>query len=541
MSHPTQLELSMYADEALGDPAAGAVSAHLADCHECRAVVAALQAEAGAITMALQAGEDAPAAMPQFSRPISLRSFAIANIGTGLVLWLAQFLWKTIFGELVINASSRITSFYLPDAYAVSSQFLLHLIERGTAMFDAYIGFIVVCFTAALTLWLLMSSRRFSVTHNVCLLVTATCVFTMTTPSAMALDVRKSDNVLTIGADEVIEDTLMLASETILVEGTVNGDLIAVGQRVDITGQVSGNIITFAETVTLKGDAGGMVLGAASTFTVEGSASGNLWAAGEKVNIGANSQIGGNLTTAAQRVLMQGSVGRDLHAASETVEIEGQVDQNLVVAGRQLRLLGDAQVGGNVRFHTSDPDGLHRAESASVMGEVTFEEAPEGASGGSRYRSIEFYLWKLAYLFGAFVTGLLLLWLLPSMRNIALGSGMQTFKTACFGLLGMISVPVAALVLGLTIIGLPLAMIAIALWLIALYLAKVLVGAIVGRMLFQADSNSWQSLLAGLAIVVVAINIPYIGGVIGALVTLVGLGLIVEYLLRLFNVRGAAA
>ncbi len=83
MSHPSQLELSMYADEALGEPAAAAISAHLQGCTHCRAVAAALETETRAITNALLVREDAPVAIPTFCRPMSLRSFAIANIGAG--------------------------------------------------------------------------------------------------------------------------------------------------------------------------------------------------------------------------------------------------------------------------------------------------------------------------------------------------------------------------------------------------------------------------------------------------------------------------
>jgi len=123
MTHLTELQLSMHADAALMGDEADLVTAHLQSCTQCQAALAASSSELVALQQALQAPLDAPQplAIPAIEYPTSLSKFAMVNIATGLVIWLAQFLWKTIFGEMIVNGAAWLTSVYVPDLYAVAS------------------------------------------------------------------------------------------------------------------------------------------------------------------------------------------------------------------------------------------------------------------------------------------------------------------------------------------------------------------------------------------------------------------------------------
>jgi hypothetical protein len=78
---------------------------------------------------------------------------------------------------------------------------------------------------------------------------------------------------------------------------------------------------------------------------------------------------------------------------------------------------------------------------------------------------------------------------------------------------------------------------------IGLYLSKTLLALVIGRSLFRDPTrppHDAVALLAGLAIVIVAINVPLVGGLANFLLTIVGFGMIVSMALARFN-RGAAA
>jgi hypothetical protein len=103
--------------------------------------------------------------------------------------------------------------------------------------------------------------------------------------------------------------------------------------------------------------------------------------------------------------------------------------------------------------------------------------------------------------------------------------------------------PIAALIVCFTIVGIPIAILTFLLGAIGLYFSKTIVAQIIGRALFRSPNGPPHyaaTLAAGLAIVIVVINLPWIGGFANLVLTLVGLGLIVTVLFGHFN-RGAAA
>jgi hypothetical protein len=113
-------------------------------------------------------------------------------------------------------------------------------------------------------------------------------------------------------------------------------------------------------------------------------------------------------------------------------------------------------------------------------------------------------------------------------------------KTAGIGLVTLVSVPIIALIVAITLVGLPFSFIAIIAWLLLIYLAKIVVGAFVGRMMLSSTKyaeNIALILLAGITTILVAINLPAIGGVISFLLTIVGVGLIVQRMFAALSER----
>ena len=539
MNHPSELKLSMYADAALGAEEAASLQQHIDSCPTCQAALAAVRDEArliGAVLNIEEHGMVSATTVPKFSKPTSLSGFALANVVAGLAVWLAQFLWKTVFGELVVNAATWIASIYLPDVYAMASATALHLIKEGTAMFDAYVGLVAVSLLTVATLALMVRYRKTQGAPIVCLLVFGV-VLAMPAPVS-ALDIRSDRDVVTIGAADTVDDTLIVAAETVLIEGTVTGDVVAAARRIEVSGTVEGNLLGFSETVAVSGVVNGTVLGAASSLDFLGSAVGSdLWVAGETLRIDDDARIGGNATVATGTTSMDGSVAKDLYAFGETVELGGTLGQDLEAFAARVRLLGEAKVGGDVRYRTEDEDDLHVADTAQVGGEVVFLGVPEALRDRNRYATGAFYLWELAWLAAAFIVGLIFLWLVPGTRSLSLGAGVDALKTSGVGLLTLVGVPILAVLAGITLVGLPLSLILIVAWALAFYLAQIVVASMVGRMLMSGrDSLAW-TLLAGLFVVAVAVNLPFIGGIISFVLTIVGMGLLVQYLLGVLPTR----
>ena len=111
-------------------------------------------------------------------------------------------------------------------------------------------------------------------------ILAALLVLTFITP-AQAFDSRGGDRVV-IGSDEVINDALYVGSEVFVLDGTVNGDVIAFGQTVTINGTVDGDLMAAAQTVVVNGEVTGAIRMAGSVLFVgeEASIGGDIVSAG---------------------------------------------------------------------------------------------------------------------------------------------------------------------------------------------------------------------------------------------------------------------
>lgn len=539
MNHLGELQLSELLDRTTETSPASEQSDHLNECPHCQAQLAALSRENALIATALNREADAYAAtidIPTFTPPASLSRFAMINLSTALVIWLAQFLWKTLFGELIVNAATTITSVYVPDLYAAANTTFLHYLKEGTTMLDTYLGFVLFGLCLLTLIWALAKFRSHRAVVSLCLLTTVS--LTLLTPApASALEIRREDDgVITIPADEAIDDSLLAAAETILVKGKVSGDLIAAGRRVEIDGSVAGNLITFAEIITIRGTVGGTVITAGSQVElVGGRIEGDMWAAARNLRMDAKSNIAHNLLATAESVALAGSVANELHSFAETLELNGELGGNLHASGRQVRLLESSVIKGNAILRVPAEDALQRSATAQLLGglemdEKRFNKHDRGHRGGGK-----FYLWQMARLISALLVGLALFWYMPALKHLSLPGGLDGLKTTGFGLAIVIAVPILAVLLIITLVGIPLASIVLLLWLLLLYCAKIIIGAYLGRSVLvrtNARDNDLLVLLVGLALVIIATNIPLIGGTLNLLMTIAGTGLIMQQLMH---------
>jgi len=543
MTHLSELQLSQFADNGMPRPDMPAAEQHLDNCTTCQSNLLNATKEVAIFRAALEAdlAKTAPAiTIPAFVYPTSVSRFAMVNIATGLIIWLAQFLWKTVFGEVVMNGAGWLTSIYVPDLYNVASATVLVYLEEGTAMFDNYLALIASCVLLLTGLWLVLLYRKSQLGLTIGLALMISISATAPSP-ANALELRHDKRVVTVSETETINDTLFVASETVIIKGAINGDLVATGQRITIDGSVSGNVFAFAESITIRGDVAGLVIGAGSSVELIGSkVSGNLAIAGEKLSMDDESSVAGNAMMAGNNATIDGPVGQDLYTFTETTELNSSVGQNMETFSNRVRLLDNANIAGNARLRVKDQEHLHRSTGAIVNGEIEFLDLPDQLADASPYAGIKFYLWQLARLLSAVLAGLVLLWLVPQFRAVRIGTGVEVLTTVGMGLVTLVSLPIIAAVLAITLIGLPFTFLAVVSWLMFIYLAKIVVGLFVGKTLLtntRYANNDFALLMAGIATVLVAVNLPAIGGIASFLITTFGIGLIAQQLLMAIKSR----
>jgi hypothetical protein len=280
-------------------------------------------------------------------------------------------------------------------------------------------------------------------------------------------------------------------------------------RRLDLSGTVHGNVVSLTETVGLNGHVGR----SAHSFA-------------RAVTLASDAQVRDDLMAFAAEADLHGRVGRDVLAFASVTRVAGQVESDLSAWTGRLWLEAPARIGGDLVAHVSRPEVVSMDPAARVNGSRRIDLP---AAHASRYLTPAFYLWRLVWLAASFVTGLVVYQLAPWLlvdhtRDLA-----ALLKPFGLGFVVLVATPGAAILAAVSLIGLPLALIVLGLWLAALYLSGILAAAAIGRAVLSGGQRTApafaRSLLSGLLLLTVAVNLPYVGDVLRVLAVLFGLGL----------------
>jgi cytoskeletal protein CcmA (bactofilin family) len=395
----------------------------------------------------------------------------------------------------------------------------------------------------------------------VSLLLGSLCAFVAVRP-LYATDFRGGDTII-VGENEVIDDDLFISGDVVTINGTVKGNLFATGTTVTINGHVEGSLFGAGRTIILNSPVDGSVYVGSYALTL-----------GEGAQIGRNLNFGGFSLTAQPG----STIGRSLYGGGYQFLLSGAVADDVNVGSGALELNGT--VGGDVRGSVGSPGegspsvympefegavtpvdpGLRVREGATIGGDLNVElttttadqaqPAPFYSPANAQFR------WAIGEVLALLIIGLLFLYLRPSLLHQAGGAVQHSLLASLgIGLLILVVVMIAVPV----IIGLLVALAVVGGWLtlgqlvgdvvglgmvtlvfgLGLFIftagmvTKIVVAYAGGRLLVQrlltteglSAAQSTLALVLGLVIYIALRSIQFgIGGIIGFLVTLVGLG-----------------
>jgi anti-sigma factor RsiW len=495
----SEFQCCVYADGELPAHEAHQVADHLDTCETCRQIVATLRNESRVLVECLQATdfidfelEDETLAAPQ-ARSLSLVRFAAFVLAMSALLRPVLDLFDELGFQGILN--------WLPVAAPSIVPAVISLVDSVWS----HAGWIAL--SAIFVLGLFLFSRRSLVTSSILSMLTLLTVFSS---SSYGLDIRGGEKPVTVPSGETVDDTLVVAGNSVTIDGTVTGDLVAFTREVIIRGTVKGSVISFARRVEIEGTVEGSVVGFAESVRARGEVAHNIYAFAKNVNVDAGAQVGENLTMFASESDIDGAIGKDAYAWVGSIGVSDR-----------------ASIGRNL-FARVGRRGSAQVASGATVGGFTDIRNPQPAP--SRYVRLSFYVWQIIWLTGSFLSGLALFWMFPALSRASFANTQELLVSAGVGFLTFVALPIAAVLAAITLVGLPLGMIALAGWGVAVYAAKIVVAAFLGQSLLGAGSNPASPtalvLLAGLVPIFIATNLPYIGGVINFLLVLVGLGAI---------------
>ena len=505
----------LYADRELPLDETEQVEAHLFVCPRCRALVEALSAENRVLAEALEATP----ALPTSRLGISL--FWMAASALLVAFGLDRAL--TWLKELIPGSTEWLNPFSASGAQMVLFYASAYLTSEGPVLLKAISTVVGILALGGLVLVVV----RFVIRRGpsaVALLPLGILLVSLPHP-ASAIETRHGVRV-TVPTSQTVDASLFASGQSVEIDGTVNGNLFVSAQRVVIRGTVKGDVFSPSQSVDVEGTVGGSVYTFAHTVTVSGEVKGSIMTWAEDVEVLTAGRVQNDVMAGADTVRVNGAVGRDVTCLAGTVQAAGSIGRNLHAHANQILLASTARVGGDLKAYINNRTDLTVEPGATIRGKTAILQPVHRPS---RYTQPRFYFWQAVRLGAAFLIGLLLNWLFPSMFTLRLETPGSVLRAGGTGFLVLVVTPIAAIVVCVTLIGLPIGLIGLAFWGMGLYLAKVFVASYVGDGLLRPKIGPPRpfalSLLLGLFLLFIAFNLPHIGGWISLLTILLGLGI----------------
>jgi len=349
---------------------------------------------------------------------------------------------------------------------------------------------------------------------------------------ALAADFAVGE-VYTLSENEQVED-FYVAGGNVVISGTTN-DITAAGGKVLLLGDATGDILAAGGTVDILGTVGDDIRVAGGEITIGTNVPGDLVIAGGAVHILEGSIVQGDVFVAGGEVIIDGTIEKDLQVYGGKTTLNGLVVNNANISVDEAFMLGEkGAIGGNLTYES--PVALSDEDQNKISGEIAYE----GSSFAAAEKTAGFLLAGilgaalLARLLMLIVAALVLVWFFKGIMQKVASYSLEHFgKSTLIGFAALILVPVASVILLVSVFGMMLGFIGLASYVLVLMLAKVCAGILTGAALSQWIKKQaivdWKwAILGVLALEIISI-IPLIGWFVGFVIFLAALGSLVVF------------
>ena len=534
-SHFDEVTGLLYLEGQLDDEHAHEVSDHIAACPACGQLLRALQNESIWLKEALAVEEES---IPAHLISAPQRNSAHWGWIAALTLCAAGFytLWTGYIQPSLAGASQAGFS----QGGVLQLIFFEGAFWKGWDAMRSMTELLAIATLGGLAIWLLRRQwRRFTAISFV---MGALILGLAVVPSAFAADVERgtpSNPTYTLPAGQEVMTDLIVLADRVRIDGDVDGDLIAFSQDIVVNGHIKGDVIAFGQEVRVNGPVDGNVRAWCQTLSLQSTVSRNVSGFVSVAELADKATVGGTMSILGGNTELDGHIAGDLLVLSGELDIEGSLGRNADIRADHLRIGPKAEIQGYTKYAgRHQPDVASGAKLGSPI-QVTIPRT------GPDYTRVRYY-WHRVLLWGAsFLFGLLLMLLAPGFFADAEHAASRFGPAVGFGALFLFATPVAIVIACITIVGLSIGLTAALLYVIAIYAAQIFVAAWLGEKLLGGAAPGLGAaigrLALGLAVVRVALMLPYFGGLADFLIIIWGMGALILAVHRRIRPHVAAA
>jgi len=375
--------------------------------------------------------------------------------------------------------------------------------------------------------------------HKLFVLLVAVLVFVPTL--ALGATIKAGEEVSTQKGDE-IQDNVYIAGGNVSIGSDVSGDVFVAGGSVLISGNVSDDIVAGGGSITILGDSNGDVRVVGGNILIAGDVSGELIITGGSVVVSPDVSVGKDVVVAGGQISIDGDVEGDVQAIGGVVTINGHVYGDVQAKVDNTLTIGDgAVIDGALAYSARNAETLRIGDGAVVAGGTVFTEVETISGRDKAAGEAKNYIFAFIGVFFIFkilacaVTALVLVWLFKNFSNTVVKNVVKTpLRMLGKGFVTLVVVPVASILLFMTLFGVPLGVVTVLSYGLLLLISSIYAGVIAGAwtslLIHKLDTPviTWRNVIGGVALLTVVKLIPLVGWIAGLGILLVSLGSIVD-------------
>ena len=316
--------------------------------------------------------------------------------------------------------------------------------------------------------------------------------------------------------------TNFLAEEDLTVEKDIAGSLFAAGNTVKATSNVDGMSFIAGNKINVSNKSDYLFV-AGNDITIDKATAKDVFLAGSFVTVNDSSLR--DIYVAASKITINSEITRDAYLAGEKVYINSKINGDVEIAANKIELGEKAEIIGKLKY--PETVKIEKNENAKINETETYKTETVDIKISPAKAVLAFILGQIYSFLSILLIAFAMLFIckktfseLKKMKKDA-----SVLLTALAGLIGLIVIPIASILIMITLIGIPLGILGLIFYGLLVFLSIIPAVYFVGNWVFgKKIKNDYLKMFLSLLCFYVVKLIPLIGGLFELVMLLFGLG-----------------